>query len=135
MRFIDGSGNVNYGRTYNHSTMGVATGGATVSTTFTASPYLTPGNYTLQIVANGISSPNYAFASGCYVNAAAAGSSFQFGSKALPFATVNQGVNAAQSGGLGSYVFIQGGDYNEQATISKAVTLVNDGGGSVSIGS
>ena len=51
------TGNVRYCRTYGHSTMGVATGSATVSTNF-AVPFGTPtGASELCVVANGISSP------------------------------------------------------------------------------
>ena len=51
------TGTVRYGRTYGHSTMGVATGSATVSTNFIV-PFGTPkGPSELCVVANGISSP------------------------------------------------------------------------------
>ncbi len=51
---LDGS--VTYQRTHNHSTMGVATGGKPVSTSFDVSPDLSNGTYDLQVVANGIAS-------------------------------------------------------------------------------
>ncbi len=53
VRLTDGAGVVRYARTFNHSTMGVATGGLPVSTNFTSPP---PGSYQLQVVANGIAS-------------------------------------------------------------------------------
>jgi hypothetical protein len=53
VRLTDGSGAVTYTRTFDHSTMGLATGSLPVSTNFTAPP---PGAYQLQVVANGIAS-------------------------------------------------------------------------------
>jgi hypothetical protein len=54
------TGVVTFCRTANHSTMGVATGAATVSTTFTVPPGLGQGSYSLVVIANGIPSANYA---------------------------------------------------------------------------
>jgi hypothetical protein len=51
-----GSHHVVYCRTYDHSTMAVATGHATVSTKFDAPASLESGASTLQVVANGIAS-------------------------------------------------------------------------------
>lgn len=53
VRVTDKAGAVSYARTFNHSTMGLATGGLTVSTNFIAPPL---GTYQLQVVANGIAS-------------------------------------------------------------------------------
>lgn len=50
------TGHVFYARTHDHSTMGVATGRATVSTNFDVSPLTEPGASTLIVVANGIPS-------------------------------------------------------------------------------
>lgn len=50
------SGNVFYCRTAGHSTMGVQTGAATVSTQFTVPNTVPAGNYQLVVVANGIAS-------------------------------------------------------------------------------
>jgi hypothetical protein len=47
-------GTVVYCRTFDHSTMGVATGTATVSTTFTVPATVAPAQYQLSVVANGI---------------------------------------------------------------------------------
>ena len=49
-------GAVVYCRTFNHSTMGVATGSATVSTSFTVPSSAPQGDYALSVVANGIAS-------------------------------------------------------------------------------
>ena len=45
-----------YARTHDHSTMGVATGTATVSTNFDVPGLIETGASTLQVVANGIPS-------------------------------------------------------------------------------
>src|SRR5258706_11282103 len=50
------SGHVVYARTHDHSTMGVATGSALVSTQFDVPPNTEPGATTLEVVANGIAS-------------------------------------------------------------------------------
>ena len=50
------TGHVFYCRTHNHSTMGVATGSATVSTQFDVPPSIETGPSTLVVVANGIPS-------------------------------------------------------------------------------
>jgi hypothetical protein len=51
-----GSGHVMYARTHDHSTMGVATGAATVSTNFDVPKGIETGDSTIQVVANGIAS-------------------------------------------------------------------------------
>jgi len=50
------SGHVAYARTHGHSTMGVATGSATVSTSFDIPSNTEPGAGTISVVANGITS-------------------------------------------------------------------------------
>ena len=50
------TGEVFYARTHDHSTMGVATGSATVSTNFDVPANIVPGAATLQVIANGIPS-------------------------------------------------------------------------------
>jgi Galactose oxidase, central domain len=50
------TGHVFYTRTHNHSTMGVATGSATVSTSFDVPATMETGASTLEVVANGIPS-------------------------------------------------------------------------------
>jgi hypothetical protein len=52
-----GTGHVFYARTHDHSTMGVATGSAIVSTNFDVPSTLETGASTLVVVANGIPSP------------------------------------------------------------------------------
>jgi len=51
------SGHVRYARTHDHSSMGVATGAAVVSTHFDLPATLETGASTLEVVANGIASP------------------------------------------------------------------------------
>lgn len=53
-----GTGHVFYARTHGHSTMGVATGSAIVSTNFDVSAATETGASTLVVVANGIPSPS-----------------------------------------------------------------------------
>jgi len=54
------SGHVFYARTHGHSTMGVATGSAMVSTNFDVPAAIESGSSTLQVVANGIASAGVA---------------------------------------------------------------------------
>ncbi|HEV3203635.1 MAG TPA: kelch repeat-containing protein [Gemmataceae bacterium] len=56
VRLVDGDGNVFYARTSYWSNTGVATGDALVSTTFTFPGGISPGDYSLFVVANGIAS-------------------------------------------------------------------------------
>ncbi len=60
VRFTDGNGIVRYGRTYNWSSTGVATGTTVVSADFTLPSNLPAGSY-LEVVANGIPSDAVAF--------------------------------------------------------------------------
>ncbi|HEX6539707.1 MAG TPA: kelch repeat-containing protein [Candidatus Dormibacteraeota bacterium] len=53
---LEGGGRVIYCRTFDHSTMGVATGTMTESTSFKVPAGVSPGSYRLCLVANGISS-------------------------------------------------------------------------------
>ena len=50
------TGHVFYARTHDHSTMAIATGNATVSTTFDVPAGVETGASTIQVVANGIAS-------------------------------------------------------------------------------
>ena len=51
------SGHVIYARTHGHSSMGVATGAATITTNFDVPATAETGASTLVVVANGIASP------------------------------------------------------------------------------
>jgi hypothetical protein len=61
VRVTDSAGNVFYERTYNWNSTSVQTGNRLVSTRFTNSAALPPGDYSLVVVANGISSDAVAF--------------------------------------------------------------------------
>lgn len=56
VRLTDADGLVYYARTFNWSNTGVATGSLSVSTYFTLPTGINPGDYSLQVVANGIAS-------------------------------------------------------------------------------
>ena len=58
---VDATGTVRYCRTYNHSTMGVATGSTPVSTQFKLPAGLPNGAYSLYVTASGVSSNPYSF--------------------------------------------------------------------------
>lgn len=62
-----GTGHVFYARTFDHSTMGVATGPAIVSTHFTVPAGIEGGASELVVVANGIESPAQTVYVGCQV--------------------------------------------------------------------
>jgi len=61
VRLTDSNGKVTYARTYNHSTMGIATGNTPVSTNFLVPTALANGAYQMQVVANGIASVPVSF--------------------------------------------------------------------------
>ncbi len=61
VRLTDSAGVVRYCRTFNHSTMGLATGSTPVSTEFTLPTGLSAGTYTLVVAANGIASAPVSF--------------------------------------------------------------------------
>ena len=56
IRLSNTTGDVAYMRTFNFSTMAVATGTAEVSAQFTVTPTLVPGSWQLEVIANGIPS-------------------------------------------------------------------------------
>ena len=64
VRLEDSSNNIFYLRTANHSTMAVATGGATVSTFVSVPTDIPTGDYNLFVVANGIPSAPFAVSVG-----------------------------------------------------------------------
>jgi hypothetical protein len=132
---FSGNAGTYYGRTFNHSTMGVQTGSEVTSTNFTILNSMPAGEYNLSIVANGIPSDPIAFYTGIYVNAAFGGN--QEGTLTNPFDTVGQGVDAAPGNSeapSASFIFITGGDYGQNLTISTPCSLINNGGGTVTIG-
>lgn len=126
VRFTDGSGNVYYGRTYNWSSTSVRTGSRIVSTecVLPASVLAGPGSYTIQVVANGISSTPQAFSGPVWVDFNYT-NSLEQGTYANPYSTLAQGTNAVPSGG---YVVIKPGLSHETMTISKPMTISAVGG-------
>src|SRR5258706_4365835 len=96
VRLTDGAGNVTYPRTYNWSSTGVQTGGTLVSTEF--SGIIFPGNYSLQVVANGIASDAVFFSAVAWVDFNYTGP-FEFGSYPFPYKTMAHGVTGVPSGG------------------------------------
>jgi hypothetical protein len=127
----DGTGHVNYGRTYNWSSTGVMTGEKIVTTEFTLPPGLIPDTYALSVVANGISSDPVTVYAPVWVDFNYNGST-QNGSYSYPFSTLAQGTNAV-SNGRNIYIKTAGLSH-ETMTISKPMTIIAVGG-PVTIGS
>lgn len=130
VRFIDGSGNVYYGRTYNWSSTGVQTGSKLVSTD--CSIQLFPGNYTVQVVANGIASAPWSYYSPVWVDfnySSVYG--FYFGTYDFPYNTLASGVSAVASGQT-IYInaSIQPSVSAETMTITKPMTIISVNGSS-----
>ena len=126
VRLIDGSGNVYYARTYNWSSTSVMTGNQVLSTEFALQGGLNqiPGVYSLEVVANGISSDPVAFYTPVWVDFNFAGI-FQFGSYTFPYQTLAGGVSAVNTGGT---IAIKPGASHETMTISKPMTITAIGG-------
>ena len=61
VRLTDSAGNVYYERTYNWNSTSVMTGNRLVTTQFTNSAALPPGDYSLTVIANGFSSDPWNF--------------------------------------------------------------------------
>jgi hypothetical protein len=125
VRLSDGSGNVYYARTYNWSSTGVMTGSRVVSTRFTVPVSVPPGQYSLVVVANGISSNPVSFSGPVWVDFNYGGA-LQFGSFNFPYKTLAQGVSAVPSGG--TIKIKTAGSTAETMTISNAMTIVAVGG-------
>ena len=129
VRLTDGSGNVSYARTYNWSSTGVQTGGALVSTEFSTANIF-PGNYSLQVVANGIASDAVSFNGPVWVDFNYGGF-LQFGTFVFPDKTLALGVSTVPAGGT---INIKPGNSTETFTrITKAME-VRAAGGPVKIG-
>jgi hypothetical protein len=100
VRFSSG-GSVYYGYTYNWSSTSVQTGGRVVTTEATVPPAVLdfPGQWTLQVVANGNASGGVNFYSPVWVDFVNYNFLFQFGWYIYPYATLPQGVSSVASGG------------------------------------
>jgi hypothetical protein len=126
MRFIDGSGNIQYGRTYFWSSTGVQTGSQLVSTecALPVGVYNGPGAYTMQVVANGIASDPVGFPGPIWVDFGFGGSP-QVGTFANPFPTLAQGIAAVAPG---AEIYLKPGVSHETNTITKAMFITTIGG-------
>jgi hypothetical protein len=125
-------GSVYYGRTYNWSSTSVSTGGRIVTTevALPAALYDSPGEYTLQVIANGDASAGVTFFSPVWVDFNL-DSFLQFGYYDLPYYTLPQGVSAVPSGGT---IAIRGdvqpstGHETVPYTISTPMTIISVSG-------
>src|SRR5437588_9514321 len=125
VRLTDGSGNVSYARTYNWSRTSVQTGSATVSTEFSVFGIF-PGNYSLQVVANGNPSSAIGFYGPVWVDFNYSGFPFQFGTFYFPYNTLGGGIGAVAPGGT---IDIKSSNSTETFTkITKAMELRAIGG-------
>lgn len=128
VRLTDDSGNKYYARTYNWSSTSVQTGSRAVTTEFTLPPALqNPGNFSLVVVANGISSDAVLFHGPVWVDFNTALPLFlQTGNDNFPYKTLAQGANAVAVTGT---ILIKGlGATGERMTISKPMTITAIGG-------
>jgi hypothetical protein len=125
-RFGDGAGSVFYGRTYDWSDTGVATGNKSVSTDVSPpwASLLTSGPYSFTVVANGISSLPVTLNAPTWVDYNYGGF-IQAGTFLLPYKTLASGRDNVPTGGT---VVIKAGHSTEALSISKAMTIVSYGG-------
>jgi hypothetical protein len=122
VRLTDSGGIVTYARTFNWSSTLVANP-AVVSTEFDAST-INPGNYSLQVVANGIASDPISYSGPVWVDF-----NFSFflnlGTYDIPDRTLAAGVSQVTSGGT---INIKSSNSTETMTITKAMTINSVGG-------
>jgi hypothetical protein len=128
VRFTDGSGDVYYGRTYNWSSTSVRTGSRIVTTECAMPSYVynTPGNWSLQVVANGIASSAVNFYSPIWVDFNyTSGQNFYFGTYNNPYNTLAKGISAVASGGtIAIRGDVQPSVSAETMTVSKAMNII-----------
>jgi hypothetical protein len=120
VRLTDGSGDVLYARTFNWSSTGVQTGTRPVSTECSLPPFFGQGAYSLQVVANGISSDPVSFYSPVWVDFNYNGIT-QAGFFVWPFKTLAQGVSAVSPGG--TILIKSAGSSQETMTITKPMVI------------
>lgn len=130
VRFTASNGDKTYGRTVFWSSTGVSTGNTPVSTEFVlpGNVYLGGGNsYSMEVVANGISSTPVNFISPVWVDFSWAGA--QSGTFNFPYRTLAQAIAVVPSGGT---IFMKGPRSSSETfaapPISKPMTLVAIGG-------
>jgi len=126
VRNTDANGNVYYAYTYNWSSTGVQTGSAIVTTEFLCLN-LPPGNYSVQVVANGFASDPQTFNAPVWVDFNYGGS--QNGTYANPWETLAQGIRAVASGGtIAIEANVQPSVSSGTTTISKPMTITSVNG-------
>ncbi len=127
VRFTEGSGKVYYGRTHNWSSTGVQTGSQIVSTDceLPASVFAGPGPYTLQVVANGISSDPVTFNGPVWADFNSVNSS-QNGFYDFPYHTLGQAITAVPPSG--TINIKTAGHTTETMTITNPMTIFAVGG-------
>jgi hypothetical protein len=132
VRFTDGSGNVTYGRTYNWSSSSVQTGGKVVTTETTVPSAVLdfPGQWSLQVVANGNASLGVTFYSPVWVDFNL-DSVIQIGWYSFPYYTLPQGVSDIAGSYPGGTIAIRGdvqpslGHETVPYTISTPMTIIS----------
>jgi hypothetical protein len=129
---FSGGGNVYYGSTYNWSSTSVQTGSRIVTTEVSVPPAVLqfPGQWTLQVVANGIASPGVNFYSPVWVDFNYSG--IQFGWEPFPWETLPQGVSDIAGSFPGGTIAIEGnpstGHETVPYTISTPMTIISVSG-------
>jgi hypothetical protein len=127
---------VTYARTHNHSTMGVATGSAIVSTQLDVPAGIETGSSQLEVVTNGIPSNPVGIDVLCLTCGATAswisinGNDSNDCSHAAPCRTFSGALAKTASGG--EIDILDSGDFGP-VTINKAVVIANDGAGTVGL--
>jgi hypothetical protein len=134
VRFTSG-GTVYYGRTYNWSSTGVQTGGQIVTTEVTVPPAVLdfPGNWSLQVVANGNASAGWNFYSPVWVDFNYSSIfNLYFGWSMYPWNTLPQGVSEIAGSYPGGTIAIEGnpstGHESVPYTISTPMTIISISG-------
>jgi hypothetical protein len=132
VRLTDGASKVTYGRTYNWSSTGVMTDSKIVTTEakVDAAVANSTGNYSLQVIANGIASDAVTvYGDFVWVDFNYGGSP-QNGTYANPYSKLlAQGIPAVSSGGTIAFkANVQPSVSPETMTISKPMTLISVGG-------
>jgi len=113
-----------YARTHHWSSTSVATGSQVLSTEFYLPAGLTPGSYSLVVVANGLPSNPVSFYGPVWVDFNYGGF-FEFGTFPLPYKTLGSGVSAVAAGGA---IMLKPSASTELMTISKPMTIHTPGG-------
>lgn len=133
VRFISG-GSVYYGKTYDWSDTGVATGSKVVSTESTIPTTVLHNSpntaFSMYVVVNGVASDPVTFRGPVWVDFNYGGAPFELGTFSFPYNTLAEGVSAVATGGT---IAIKPGSRYEPITITKAMKIVAVGG-SVTIG-